>query len=70
MVVPTADQISSILDWRQVYLQAEMRGITGNTVSVEDSYTIYDLNRNYDLIIEKNWMTSNPHTMNHATNTL
>jgi hypothetical protein len=70
MVVTTIDQTSSTLDTRQVYLQVEMKGIISNKVSLEGWYTIYDLNDNYDLIIGKNWMTANPHTVDHTTNTL
>jgi hypothetical protein len=45
-------------------------GTTGNRVSIEGWYTIYDLNGSYDIIVGKNWMTRNPHAVDHSTNAL
>jgi hypothetical protein len=63
MMVTTADHTSSIMDRKQVYLYAEMRGITANRVSVEGQYSVYHLKGHYDLIIGKNWMTANSHAV-------
>jgi hypothetical protein len=37
---------------------------------IDGWFTIFDLNRNYDLIVGKNWMSSNPHRIDHSINTL
>jgi hypothetical protein len=47
-----------------------MQSITGNKIYINDWYTIYDLRDNYDLIISKNWMTVNSHTIDNVTNML
>jgi hypothetical protein len=70
MVVTTANQISAEMDRKQVYLKADMKGITGNRVPIDGWYTIYDLKGNYDVIVGKNWMAANPHAVDHSTNTL
>jgi hypothetical protein len=47
-----------------------MRGTLGNSVAIDRWYTVYDLNGNYDSIVGKNWMSANPHLIDHATNTV
>ena len=70
MVVTTAGQSSEVIERQQVYLKAALRGTTGNRIQVDGWYTLFDLKGNYDLIIGKDWMSANPHTVDHSTNTL
>jgi hypothetical protein len=70
MVVTAASHRSAILPRKQVYRAVVMRGTRGNHVSIDGWYTVFDLHRSYDLIVRKNWMSVNPHTIDHSTNTL
>jgi transposase InsO family protein len=45
----------------QVWIDATIRGITGNSVSVAGWYVVYDLQGAYDLIVGKDWHAKNPH---------
>jgi hypothetical protein len=70
MVITTTSHQSTVLPRKQVYLSAVMRGTHGNHLSINGWYTVYDLEGIYDLIVRKNWMLANPHTVDHSTNTL
>lgn len=70
MRVKTADKTSEVLDRVQIYLYANLKGITGNKVNIDGWYTLYDLGGNYDVILGKNWMAKNPHIVNHKDNVL
>ena len=70
MRVTTANETSEVLERKQVYLHAKLKGITGNKVPIEGWYTIFDLQGNYDLIVGKDWMEKNPHFVDHKNNIL
>lgn len=70
MRVTTANVVSDVLERRQVYLNANLKGITGNQVKIDGWYTVFDLKGNYDVIVGKNWMSANPHIVDHKNNIL
>jgi hypothetical protein len=70
MKVTTANDTTGVIARNQVYLTAKLKGITGNKISVDGWYTIFDLGGNYDLIVGKNWMVKNPHVVDHNKNIL
>jgi hypothetical protein len=45
-------------------------GRKGNNVPINEWYTVYDLKGSYNLIVGNNWMTANPHVIDHGNNTL
>jgi len=45
----------------QVWLKAQIRGITGNYADISGWFTLFDLNGVYDLIIRKNWHSTTCH---------
>jgi hypothetical protein len=70
MVITTASHRSLVLPRKQGYILPIIRGMRGSRVLIDGWYTVYDLCGSYDLVEGKNWMSMNPHTSNHSTNTL
>jgi hypothetical protein len=66
----SAGSKSDILPCHQVYISAAMKGITRNKFPISGWLTLFNLRGAYDLIIGKDWMSSNTHMINHSTNIL
>jgi hypothetical protein len=63
MVITTANNGSAEMSPRQVCLTTAMTGTRGNKVLIEGWFTVFHLSGNYDIIVAKNWMATNPHTI-------
>jgi hypothetical protein len=47
----------------QVWIDASIRGITGNSVSIAGWYVVFDLQGAYNLIVGRSWHTKKPHVV-------
>jgi hypothetical protein len=63
MIFTTTNNHAEDMLGNQVYVSVAIKGTKGNKIPVDGWFTMVDLSGNYDVIVGRNWMSANPHTI-------